>query len=441
MALVAAMNSGFDYYSPMPIQNSIESTRELRLSPINALQQDTPFEFTVEGSEAEDQFLDLSNSYFYFRVQVQTAANANPAAADEVSCIQNLGHSMFSRVEAFMQDRPVNDPHGCYGISSYITDLLQRPKSAKDTWMSLQGWWGKDTAGQFASLRATEANAVNKALRARNVKIGTGNIVELCIVPHIEIFHSDKFIPPGVKIKIRFTPAQPSFFMTRHGQNDNSKLLIKDAIWYLPAVKATHSQALALYEAVREVGPYRLNMSRTTVKTLAIAAGQTTGNLDNLILGPIPNRVVIAMMTNTAFTGTYAENTYNFQHFNVTNISLKVNGNSVPTNEYRPDFTTANQNRYKREYRGMLQALNRHKGDLDIDFEPDDFVGGYCFWVFDLTPDQNSDKSHSPLGSGNVRLDVTFGQALAAAIQVIIHCEFDAWIDIDGNKQVRTSFN
>ena len=43
--------------------------------------------------------------------------------------------------------------------------------------------------------------------------------------------------------------------------------------------------------------------------------------------------------------------------------------------------------------------------NCSIDYE--DYKGGYCFWGYDLTPDQAADQSHlHPIKTGNLRLEL-----------------------------------
>ena len=125
-SILATMSSGFDYYAPMPIQNSIDYRFLIELTPINAIQPGAPFEFVAIGGEGDGCFIDTANSYFIFQVKGTTSTGAKPDAAAQVSCVNNLAHSMFSRVEAILGDKLVSDPNGLYGIQAYITDLCSR---------------------------------------------------------------------------------------------------------------------------------------------------------------------------------------------------------------------------------------------------------------------------------------------------------------------------
>ena len=71
-----------------------------------------------------------------------------------------------------------------------------------------------------------------------------------------------------------------------------------------------------------------------------------------------------------------------------------VNSKMIPNPPYEPNFGAGG--RYIREYAGMLEGLNKMFSEHPISLSPKDFKGGYAIWPFDLTPDQNCERTHSP---------------------------------------------
>lgn len=438
MEQFAAMSSAFDYFSPIPIQNSITDRVVREITPLNALQVGTPFEFLVLGGEGDRMYLDLAQSSFYFRVRVRTSANAAPIAAAEVSCVNNLAHSMFQRIQVFLGNKEVGDSNALYPFRAYCANLLFRSKDAQESWMVNQGWYGRDTAGKFDEFRTADAQNTNKGVLARHKVIGLGAEFEMLMHPEVDIFNSDKYIPPGVQVKIRFTPENNAFILKRGAGEDKPVLEILEAKFYCHTVKATAGQDMAIIEALRDIGPIRINGVHTTVKNMSIASGNTTAELDNIFYGPIPNRVIMFMVRDDALSGNYARNPFNFQHFNINELALVVNGKLIPQIPYKPDF---GNKKYIREYQGFLEGLTKTYSIHPVPLTPDEFGNGFTSFAFDLTPDQNCERTHSPQGTGSVRMLMKFSQSLAQAIDVVLIAEYDSWIEIDKFKNVTTAFN
>lgn len=432
---VAMLNSGFDYYDPLKIQSSIEDQFTVEVTPVNAIQANTPFEFFVVGGEGEANYIDPAGCVFKFHVRVRADA-ADPVAADEVSCIQNLAHSMFQRIELYANDKLINDPNGLYPYRAYFADVLSRGTESQKQWMALQGWFNREDGADMENYRTT-TDAKSAIQTARNGIMGKGETMILLMRPHLELFNSDKFIPPGIKLRIKFTPSPNNFILKKGAGTKVLSLEFVDAKFYCQFVKATHVQHLSVIEALRKVGPLRINMNRVMMKHMIIATGSTTANLDNIYFGPIPNRIIMAMVADSSLGGTVTSNPFNFTNFTLNYLALYVNGKLVPNPPYQPDWGKGD---YKREYFGTLQALNKTFSEQPVPVTLTEFSAGYNIYVFDLTPDHNSQTSISDQGAGTVRVMLRFKTALTAATTVLLHAEYDAYIEIDQFKNVTGNF-
>ena len=71
-------------------------------------------------------------------------------------------------------------------------------------------------------------------------------------------------------------------------------------------------------------------ITRTTPKVFMVPKGQQSQHLDNAFLGEIPKRIAICMTDNDSYNGNYKKNPFNFQHYNLTQIGISVNGEEVP---------------------------------------------------------------------------------------------------------------
>ena len=52
--------------------------------------------------------------------------------------------------------------------------------------------------------------------------------------------------------------------------------------------------------------------------------------MDDAVLGPITKRLLFTMLKNTDFNGSLDSNPYKFQHYDISDISLFVNGKQFP---------------------------------------------------------------------------------------------------------------
>lgn len=435
--IVAMMDSGFDYYAPQSLQSSIDTQNLVEVQPSNTITSSGPIDFTYTGADISRQYLDLAGSYFSFKVRARklkdNAPDENPLATDEISCVQNLAHSMFRRIEVSLNDTPITDPNLFYPYRAYIQDLLSQNTEAQKFWMPMQGWTKRDAPGKFDSWRTSDGNTPGDAAKERNELLGTGKFVQLIMRPHVEGFNLGRFIPPGVKVKVEFTPTASDFVLKRGTGDARVRFEIAEALFHLHVINATHSQHLAVLSALSKLGNLKFNMTRTRIITKTIGAGSSNAPTEPLFAGQLPNRIILGMVSDDAQKGGLALNPFNFKPFGVNSLSLTVNGVNHPTKEFKPDWDNG---LYKREYMATITALNKGFSSDAVNITLNEFKDGYTLFAFDLTPDKNNPGSISDLGTGHVYLNLTLATATTSAIQVLVFAEWDSLLEIDQARNV-----
>jgi len=104
-----------------------------------------------------------------------------------------------------------------------------------------------------------------------------------------------------------------------------SNVQIVSVIMFVRKVKLSPSVFLAHAKALENaIAKYPIN--RVVCKTLTIPANLMGVNHENLFSGQIPTRIVIGLVRNDAFNGTTTRNLFNFQHFNLSEISVYSDG-------------------------------------------------------------------------------------------------------------------
>jgi hypothetical protein len=159
---------------------------------------------------------------------------------------------------------------------------------------------------------------------------------------------------------------------------------------------------------------------------------------DNLFHGVVPNRVIVGIVDNDAFSGAKAKNPFNFVHKGITEIGLTVNSVPTPYNIVTMDFADAN---YARIYHLMLdsmQGISDITNSNAIDITLDEFGGGYTLFSFDLSPDQHGNMNEQMFNQpANVQLKMKFAQGQSAeCITLVIYYELFSRLVIDKQRRV-----
>ena len=118
------------------------------------------------------------------------------------------------------------------------------------------------------------------------------------------------------------------------------------------------------------------------MKTLSVAQGISSLNLENAHVGQLANRVFMAMVDNDAYTGGIAKNPFNFQHFSASQVAIYLN-REMPAPLLKLNFA---DNQYIDGYRSLFGTAGRIDMDNGLDIMMADYKSGYCIFGFDTFP-------------------------------------------------------
>ena len=257
---------------------------------------------------------------------------------------------------------------------------------------------------------------------------------ELLGTLRIDMFEQKYCLPSGVNIKLRFH-RQKNVYMLMSAQDD-FKIDVMDALLLMRKVRPSPGVQLGHSDALLRT-PAKFPITRKELKVLSIAGGLRDIKKDNLFLGQLPKRVVIAMIDTDAFVGVQTKNPYNFKHNNVSHIQLYTDGEPVRTRPLRPVIGSKN---YLHCYETLYRGLNRMDGDKSSIIKRVDWDKGYSLCAFDLTADMDADDHYALIKHGNLRLELEFAEALADPISILIYAEFDNIVEITADRHIQIDY-
>ena len=219
-------------------------------------------------------------------------------------------------------------------------------------------------------------------------------------------------------------------FMSADGDNLGPKVVIKEMNLNVATQQISDAIELAHRALVRE-RTMQLPYTRVMIKHVAITAGSSTMCLDNIVMGGLPDLVVMGFVSDTAFAGSYTENPYNFKNFKIKRIDLFSNGMRVPQFGYQPNFT---KKIYNFDYFIFQEQLGFDQGNRCVNVTPEEWADGFNLYSCKIT--------HEPIGSGtagprshaetgSVCLEFDFETAPAGNLKLIIMYQMLGIIEID----------
>lgn len=274
----------------------------------------------------------------------------------------------------------------------------------------------------------------NHGLYQRYMLTRTGQFFQMMGPLRIDLFEQERYLPSGIGMKLRFHRQKPPFTIMTAG--DGYKVKVVDAYLYVRKVKPSPGVYLGHADAMNKMTA-KYPITRKECKEITLAAGLRSVKKDNIFLGQLPKRVVIAMVDADASAGVYAKNPFNFKHYQVNYMQLFADGEPVRTQPLMPDMATGN---YLHCYETLYRGLNNLDGEKSSIIKRVDWNKGYSLFAFDLTPDMDADDHYALIKHGNLRLEVQFSDPLAHPINVLVYAEFDNIVEITADKHIQFDY-
>jgi len=425
-----------DLFTIPPLQKSVEYGKTVDYHPINTIAGGAPIEFEIPG--AGEEYIDLCNSVLFIKVKVVQQNGQNLPAGARVAPVNLFLHSLFSQVDISLNGTLVTTASDTYGYRAYIETLLSYGRDAKQTQLT-GALYHKDEAGKFDELNLEagqdDANPVNPGFVWRNQFIAESRSVDMIGRIHADLFFQDRYIINEVNVKIRLIPSRDAFSLMGAAQH---KVVIEKAVLHVRKVKLSSKIFMEHADALQKTNA-KYPIRRVICKSVTVPQGFYDLSHEKLFSGQLPNRIIIGLVLNTAFSGNRERNPYNFQHFNLSEISVFADGQNVQN--IKPLKIDYVNRQFIQAYNTLFTGTGRQFHDEGLYIDRLDYAQGNCLYAFDLSPDLTDDDRFDLLRTGSVRLQLKFAEQLEHPITLIIYAEYQNILEIDNNRNVVFDFS
>lgn len=418
-------DKNLDFFEPVKIETGVTKIEYIRYSPIGSFtSKNSPliFEVPPQGS----RYLDLRKSVLNVSFKIMKKSGGelthDPGKGDLVTMVNLPLSSFFRQVDITVNNVPTgqsvggNHPYRCF-----LDVILNSTKHEEDTLLQSELFYkdqGEEIDGGWLS---------NYGFTRR---IGYSAKSRVCTVRgrlRTDITDQKKLILPGVKLVVKLYQAEDQFkLMSSPDDPEEYTVQITDACYEVCMVSVDPSILLAHAATLKK--QYALYpLERSDLKTYNIQKGSFSFSIDNAFQGSVPSKLILCLCSSETFHGNKHLNPFNFAHYNVSFVEVKVDGVSRPRAALTPDFTAG-------EYSEAFSALyeNNDEGGL-IEFK--DFAEGYCVYKFQLEPLTCKDTIQSTK-SGNVHINLKFNHALGEGVTLIMYSKFADLLRIDEARNI-----
>lgn len=419
-----------DLFTLPPVDSSQVHGKTQTYYPHATINDQGPYEIIIPNDSME--MVQLNSIRLHGSFSVLTAADANIAAADTVSVVNNTCQSLFKQIELSLNGVTINDlSSSTYPYKAYIENLYTFDKDIKDTTLrALEQFYNDPVQGTTTIEDMLKANTeVSGGFKDRKARILSGNKIYFIMLIHLDFLQSRKLLIPGVEMKFRFIRADDSFTIFAKTAGPKIKMhhleLVARKINCDPLVVAGIEKALSSTTA-------KYPIAHAKIKTYLLHTSTQSQNISQIYRGKLPRSFNMVMVKSKAYDGNHAENSFRFQHFTLNNFNVYINGEPVHAKAIQPDWTNE---KCMEQYWWLQQNIGLHMGASNgITFE--DFKDHAVMFAYDRTPDLcNSYTGHGG-ENGTLDISVAFKTALTENVIMIFYAVFDEIVTIDKDRNV-----
>ena len=318
-----------------------------------------------------------------------------------VTFVNNIMHSILSNVEVYISNQQIYNSNGLYAHKSYISNNFKAAIFEYKGVLLCEGYYYEQDPEDIS-------NPLPDSFFTRRMKLlSRPDGFMLYVKLGIDFISTSELLYPNMKIRLRLIRAIPNFYMI--SDNPNVNVGIVDCSLYTRRIAPKddcHKKRMDMLA----YAPVEYNCLETLAKTFIIPARENQFIQENIFNNAPIRRVAIVMKTNSAFTGSFTENPFWYQQFDLRQIRILRGG------QPSVDFVTADNCRL---YVTTMKGPNFQDDIPSIAI--DDFKDHYGL-VFDFTSMQDAaEKSHCPELVGEpLRLELNFTQPLEDFTELIV---------------------
>ena len=409
------------------VESSINSKETVDFMPvnigINQVLDDKFLEFRIHGIVGS--FIDLSSLAIEFSVQpVDGGTLNNLGDAVNVSVINGLANTLFKSASVYLNEKIV-ESNPIYHYTSYIKKM----QTINDETLNRVGKCGGlfDDLNQSgvtktytAALYGEDATTLEKKrsaiIKTHGVHVYFPLLLDICTL--------DMYLVDGVDVKFRLEMAGINW-LVKSNTTHNVRLKVGNAKLWVDRVMPHHN-ALGALNQVLSTKPLEYVFHKTLYKTFVIGANESSIMIDQPFGKCVPEKLSIGFVSNTAYNGNMSQNGLYFDHFNLSNTRITVNGSSMY------NINTSFPNNYAQSYYKTQRSLG---GDNNNLISYDSYALGRCILSFSFVNEDVEGSLPVEL-SASLHINLTFDTPIPEPTVIILIADTKGLLTIDRGRSI-----
>lgn len=449
----AGVNPVLNIFKVPRTEISINDCRISTFSPVGT--GITPIQFEIPEMQ---EFVDLSRSYFTFKLKLTKSDGKPLKAADKLWLVNNLSHSMVKQFVVRLNGTLINPHTDTYPYKSMFETIVNYNREDGLTLLKPQGWvnvldlpknW-VSTSSSDDSVKVTAWTDNQKtgltALQEESKKYYNDDSDDLLPVhlkfkPHVEPFWFPYVMKPGVQMQFEIHFHDPVFWsMVASGNAKKlrfqdtdidvrfhlARLRLNSSVYNDLLLKTNNKNQTAVYPVVRsELRTFTWDSST-----------QQRFEEDNIFNGRVPQRVMVAIVDSKSFNGTKDYYPFSFLKAKIKQIKQIVQSEEYPYETL--ELTQDDRYDYDGYFRWLQASGARIKSQPNMVREADWGEDKNCnLFMWNNVGNGNADSGMmNPNKKGNVRIEIDAHATPGFISTVLVYGEFENIVTINSVNDV-----
>nr|CAD2202559.1 unnamed protein product [Meloidogyne enterolobii] len=425
---INSITNALDFFQVPPTNVSISSSKVFEILPSNPL-TDTPYHFKIHSSQ---NYIDLSKIYLFTEFRIKKEGDdgrlVKLAATDNVAPIQLIGQTFINNMRINVNGREIFNSNSLYAYKTYFSHELSYSQGAKSSHLNAAGYY------YDSDIKLEDGTAYN----ARKNLFSSSKTAQFISKLDADIFNQPLYLINHCEIDIELLPNDTKFVLIAPpvlgiDQPITYNFEVVSCKLYVKKIDLMDGLSLDIARKL-ETKPARYSIRKTMMKPLFISQGRYEFNA-NLFMDQIPRRITLGLVANSDYVGSINRSPFNFQHFNVREISIIANGRPYPQASYDFDYKNG---RYVRAFHDMNEATGFTNTSENNGITYQQFGKTHCIYVFNLTNsgDDNS-GTFDLIKNGTTAINIKFSQPVPeGGVMLVVMGEADSLIMLDKNRTI-----
>ena len=406
------------------VESSINSKEKVDYLPINTgvnnSLTDKYLEFRINGTVGT--FIDLSSMVLESKISLMNQDGSNLADDLHVGMANGLSNTLFKSISVFINDKLI-ESNPVFNYTSYLKMLLSINSDNLNNFGKCGSFNDDANNGQVTNVytNAIFTTASNIEHDLSNTLKSNG--VDICFPLITDMSTLDMYLLDGVDLRIRLEMANNNWLLNSAGDVSNVRIKLHKAKLWLDRV-IPHFNAMTALNQALTVKPIEYIFQKTLHKTYVVGTNENSILIDQPFGMVVPEKMTMLLVDMDAYSGQPTSNGLYFQHANLSNIHLTVNGST------HYNINTEFPDSYTQAYYETLKSIGL---DVNHMITYNSFKSGRAIFVFNFI-NEPVEETLPIESSASIRLNIKFGTNISKPLIVILLAETTGLLSIDSHR-------